>query len=356
MPASDNRGRESGVAAADDRGRESEVAAADDRGRESGVEAADDRARESVVVAAAEGASRGPGRGLGGWVRFAWWRAIGVVVGAGVIVLAARGVTTLPGVPAFLERYPGAYALPDGAPVGFPVWLNWAHYLNFFFLTLIVRTGLQVRREQKPSAYWTPAKGGTKVSIHHWLHTAVDVLWLVNGLAFVVLLFATGQWMRIVPTSWAVFPNAASAGLQYLTLDWPTEHGWVAYNSLQQLMYFVVVFVAAPLAAITGVRMSRWWPQDARRLNRIYPAPLARAIHFPTMLFFVLFVIVHVFLVFTTGALRNLNHMFAASDAVGWAGFAWFAVGFGLAVAAVAAARPLVVTPIASLFGKVSSR
>jgi thiosulfate reductase cytochrome b subunit len=295
-------------------------------------------------------------RTVGEWARILGWGLAGVVAAAGIIVLAARGVTTLPGVPEFLERYPGSYELPESAPVGFPVWANWMHYLNFFFMVLIVRTGLQVRYQKTPPAYWTPAKGGKKISINLWLHTGIDLLWLANGAAFVVLLFATGHWIRIVPTSWEVFPNAASAMLQYLTLDWPTEHGWVNYNSLQQLMYFTVVFVAAPLAAITGLRMSEWWPKDAERLNRIYPAPVARAIHFPTMLFFVLFVIVHVTLVFATGALRNLNHMFAAQDAVSWVGFAWFAGGLVLAVAAVVAARPLVIAPIASLVGKVSSR
>ncbi|MGI5187118.1 cytochrome b/b6 domain-containing protein [Promicromonospora sp. CA-289599] len=295
-------------------------------------------------------------RTLGGWARLLGWGLAGLVAAAGIIVLAARGVTTLPGVPEFLERYPGSYELPESAPVGFPVWVNWMHYLNFFFMVLIVRTGLQVRYQKTPPAYWTPAKGGKKISINLWLHTGIDLLWLANGAAFVVLLFATGHWIRIVPTSWEVFPNAASAMLQYLTLNWPTEHGWVNYNSLQQLMYFTVVFVAAPLAAITGLRMSEWWPKDADRLNRLYPAPVARAIHFPTMLFFVLFVIVHVTLVFATGALRNLNHMFAAQDTVSWVGFAWFAGGLVLAVAAVFAARPLVIAPIASLVGKVSSR
>ena len=73
---------------------------------------------------------------------------------------------------------------------------------------------------------------------------------------FFVLLFVTGQWMRIVPTSWDVFPNALSAALQYVSLDWPTENGWVNYNSLQLLAYFVTVFIAAPLAIVTGMRMS----------------------------------------------------------------------------------------------------
>ncbi|WP_449282514.1 cytochrome b/b6 domain-containing protein [Leucobacter sp.] len=295
-------------------------------------------------------------RALGGWVRLAVLFGGGAIVAAGVVVLAARGVTTLPAAPGFLERYPGEYELPGFVEEGFPAWARWSHYLNFFFVVLIVRTGLLVRYQQKPPAFYTPRRGGKKVSLYLWLHTSLDVLWLANGVVFVVLLFVTGHWARIVPTSWEVFPNAASALLQYLTLEWPVEDGWVNYNSLQQLMYFAVVFVAAPLAAISGVRMSEWWPKDAERLNRLYPAPVARAVHFPVMLFFVVFVIVHVFLVFATGALKNLNHMFAGTPEVSWVGFWWFAAGLAVAAAAVAAARPLVLAPIAGVTGKISNR
>ena len=295
-------------------------------------------------------------RPLAQWVKFAVWGLVGAVVVAGIIVLAARGVTTLPGVPEFMTRFPGEYHPPIAADEGFPAWARWTHFLNFFFMVLIVRTGLLVRYQQKPPAFYTPKRGGKKISLYLWLHTSIDILWLLNGAVFVVLLFVTDHWVRIVPTSWEVFPNALSAGLQYLTLEWPTENGWVSYNSLQQLMYFTVVFIAAPLAAVTGVRMSEWWPERARRLNRLYPAPLARAIHFPVMLFFVLFVIVHVFLVLATGALRNLNHMFAGTDQVNWAGFWWFVVALLAATAVGWLARPLVIAPIANLFGRVSNR
>ncbi|WP_426518163.1 cytochrome b/b6 domain-containing protein [Diaminobutyricibacter sp. McL0618] len=295
-------------------------------------------------------------RSLAQWVRLMVAIVVGVIVAAAIIVLAARGVTTLPGVPEFLQRYPGSYALPDSVEPGFPAWARWAHYLNFFFMVLIVRTGLIVRYQRKPPAFYTPKRGGKKVSIYLWLHTGLDLLWLLNGLVFVVLLFATGAWPRIVPTSWAVFPNALSALLQYLTLQWPVENGWVNYNSLQQLMYFAVVFIAAPLAAITGIRMSSWWPKNSPRLDRIYPAPLARAIHFPTMLFFVLFVIIHVFLVFATGALQNLNHMFAGTDEISWTGFWIFAAGLAVVVAVWLLVRPLVLAPIANVFGRVSNR
>ncbi|MET1155410.1 cytochrome b/b6 domain-containing protein, partial [Arthrobacter sp.] len=235
-------------------------------------------------------------RTLGQWIRRVVLLAAGAVAAAAFLVLAARGVTTLPGVPEFLERYPGEYHLPATAEPGFPWWAQWTHFLNLFLMVLIIRSGYQVRTQQKPPAFWTPKGGGKKVSINLWLHQSLDILWLVNGLVFVVLLFASGHWMRIVPTSWEVFPNALSALLQYMTLDWPVENGWVNYNSLQQLMYFIVVFIAAPLAALTGVRMSEFWPKNAKTLSRIYPVEAARAVHFPTMLFFVLFILIHVFL------------------------------------------------------------
>src|SRR5699024_4696850 len=166
------------------------------------------------------------------------------------------------------------------------------------------------------------------------------------GVIFVVLLFISGHWARIVPTSWEVFPNALSALLHYMTHEWPIEDAWVNYNSLQQLMYFIIVFIAAPVAAITGVRMSVWWPKDAAKLYEIYPAPLARALHFPTMLL----------LVFATGMRPNLGYMFAGTNVVGWAGLIWFIVAMVVVVAGWSAARPLLMAPIANLFGRVSSR
>ena len=295
-------------------------------------------------------------RTLGQWIKRVVLLALGAVAAAAILVLAARGVTTLPGVPEFLERYPGEYHLPETAEPGFPWWAQWTHFLNIFLMALIIRSGYQVRTQQKPPAFWTPKRGGKKISINLWLHQSLDILWLVNGLIFVVLLFASGHWMRIVPTSWEVFPNALSALLQYMTLDWPVENGWVNYNSLQQLMYFLVVFIAAPLAAITGVRMSEFWPKNAKTLSKIYPVEAARAIHFPTMLFFVLFILIHVFLVFSTGALRNLNHMFGGTDVVNWVGFWLFAAAIGATVAGWYAARPILLAPIAKVFGQVSSR
>lgn len=296
------------------------------------------------------------------WVPVIILGAFSVLGMATALVLGARWLLNIETIAQFVATYPGEYDLPESAPVGFPAWMGWQHFFNVFLIVLIIRTGLQVRHQQKPPAYWS-SKHSPKVNINLWLHQTLDVLWLVNGIVFIALLFGTGHWMRIVPTSWEVFPNALSAALQYMSLDWPTENGWVNYNALQELAYFVTVFIAAPLAAITGYRMSAFWPKKAATLNRAYPVEVARKLHFPVMIYFVVFIFTHVALVFSTGALRNLNHMYAAQGsadptqyAENWTGFWLFAASLLVIGLAWVACRPLLLAPIARLFGTVSSR
>lgn len=269
-------------------------------------------------------------------------------------VLFVRWLLTGDAMQSFLTDYPGEYHLPEWAPVGIPWWLSWAHFFNVFLMVLIIRSGSQIRTEQRPTVFWTPKwNPQRKIGLTIWFHQSLDLLWLLNGVIFVVLLFVTGQWVRIVPTSWEVFPNALSAALQYVSLDWPTENGWVNYNSLQQLTYFATVFLAAPLAIASGVRMSGLWPKNAQRLNKLYPIEMARAIHFPVMLYFVVFIIFHVTLVLATGTLRNLNHMYAGQDVVNWTGFWIFVASILVIAGTIFAARPVVIAPIAALFGRV---
>lgn len=286
----------------------------------------------------------------------------GIVVLAAIVVFSARWFLGTSMGADFVATYDGHPELPEGTPTGIPAWMSWQHFLNFFFMALIVKTGVSIRYERKAPAYWAPKKSGQKMSLTIWIHLMIDLLWVINGAIFFVLLFTTGQWARIVPTSFDVFPHAASAAVQYASLDWPTENGWVHYNGLQLLLYFVTVFVVAPLAILTGFRMSSFWPtSDA--LNKIYPVGIARKMHFPIALYFAVFVIIHVLMVFATGALRNLNHMWAAQGdadptayAGNWTGFIFFILGLAVTTAAVVVARPMVLAPVARLFGNVTAR
>ena len=297
------------------------------------------------------------------WIRLAWIIPV-VLVGAAIIVFGAQWLRSLDGVKAFLTTYPGHSALPSWAPVGFPAWLQWQHGLSAFLMLFILRTGWLVRTTRRPDAFFTRRNTGLirtkgqpiRIGLQLWFHLTLDALWVLNGLVFYVLIFSTGQWVRIVPTRWDTIPNAISAALQYASLNWPTEDGWVNYNALQLLSYFAVVFLMAPLAILTGLRMTPglagWW----RRFDRVYPLPVARKVHFPLAVLFAAFIVVHVFLVLATGALRNLNHMYAGRDDQSWIGFIVFAAFLAVCVAGWFALRPVVLRLLAGTMGTVGRR
>lgn len=292
-------------------------------------------------------------------------RALAAVVVAALIlgiaaVALARWLRTTAGVRSFLDSYPGTATLPEWAPSGVPAWLSWQHFLSAFLLLFVLRSGLLIRGKQRPPAFWTrdparfPRTSRTprRLSLHTWWHLVVDALWLANGAIYVVLLLVSGRWVRIVPTSWDVVPNAVSAGLQYLSLDWPTAHSWVAYNALQLLSYFATVFLAAPLAVLTGLRLSPFWgsrPWAARLL----PERRARWLHWAVTVYFIAFTVTHVFLVLTTGARRNLNLMYAGRNDDTAIGVAVFLLSLLVTVVAAAVFRPPVQTAIAERTGTV---
>lgn len=312
--------------------------------------------------------------GTNRWLNVVWLLPIGwVLLLLGVAM--AQYLRELPAVREFVQRHPGTgFATGFGTPM--PAWLRAQHFLNLFFLTFIMRAGLQILADH-PRLYWTrhstPGKEWLRmqkevpstplwtakqdsitlpkhlglpgirhsIGLARWWHLGVDVLWLTNGLVFYVLLFTTGEWRRIVPTSWQVFPDAVSVLLQYLSMNWPVNESWVAYNALQMLAYFITVFIAAPLALLTGLGMSpalsTWFHGISKRLS----IQTARSLHFLVFCWFLVFIFVHVTLVFATGVLRNLNHIFAGTDATNWVGFGIFSGSMGIVMIAWLAATPL---------------
>ncbi|WP_026818341.1 cytochrome b/b6 domain-containing protein [Arthrobacter castelli] len=297
------------------------------------------------------------------WSKLVWIVPVVIVVAAAAVIASRWFLDSAAGQD-FLSQYSGHSRAAEGTPAGFPWWLQWQHFFNLFLIVLIVRAGWMVRTQQTPEAYWTRTVGPrsrqnppAKMSIYLWLHYSLGTLWILNGVVFYVLLFSTGHWKRVVPGGWEIFPNAISAGLQYLSLNWPMESAWNSYNALQLLAYFVTIFIAAPLAIITGIRLSSLW-RNNWKINRFYPIEAARAVHLPVMFYFVLFIFVHVVLVFTTGMRRNLNYMFSSQgqDTVNWIGFWIFVVAAIIVVLGWIAARPLFMQSAAQLTGKVTRR
>jgi len=264
-------------------------------------------------------------------------------------VLIARWWRDDPAGAAFIAQYPGAVAPLPGTPTGFPAWLSWTHFLTGFFLLFIVSSSLHLRGGTRPPAFVTRRNAGPlrtasapkRLGLHTWWHLVVVTLWVATGLVYVTLLLVSGHWARIVPTEWSVVPNAISAGLQYLSLDWPRHNSWVSYNALQVLFYGATVFLAAPLALVTGLRLSPVWPQRWMRARGPLSDTWARQTHSLVLWYFLAFTVVHVGLVLLTGARRNLNAMYLGiNDAESWLGAGVFAASVVVMAVAWVLLRP----------------
>jgi len=243
------------------------------------------------------------------------------------------------------------YASSD-APLGFPKWIRIAHYMNLLFMTLLIRSGLSILMDH-PRLYWTvhctpdqhwlrftplsvpldriwtakddsrylsPWLGlpGYRHSVgvaRHW-HFPVALCFIGNGLIFLFLTFVTFHWRRIVPSSWSIFPNAWAYFVHYATLHMPPEpNGFYNYNGLQQLSYFAVIFIMAPLSFFTGLAMSpaidNHFPKYAKFFGN---RQIARSIHFLLLTGYLGFILVHITMVSVTGLARNMNHIMFGTD------------------------------------------
>ena len=287
----------------------------------------------------------------------------------------------------FTYQYPGTssdYVTPVDS--GFPWWLRWQHFFNLFFMVFIIRAGLQILADHprlylnsgsKPDTEWLrlrgpvpedrrdsadattvwtakddsvalPAQVGIpgfrhSIGLARWWHFSFDLLWLINGAIFFILIFSTDQWRRLVPTSLDVFPNAASTALQYLSLQLPENAGFSTYNALQLIAYFVTVFIAAPLAMITGLlqapAISARFGTGSGLLNR----QVARSIHFLVMIWMLIFIVIHTAMIFITGFVGNVNHITLGTDTTSSSGVWLYALWMAVVVVFWIVASPLTI-------------
>jgi hypothetical protein len=100
------------------------------------------------------------------------------------------------------------------------------------------------------------------------------------------------------------------------------------------------VFIAAPLALIMGLGMSPALSTRVKWVSRRLSIQTARSLHFLVLVWFVVFIVVHVSLVFTTGLVRNLNHIYVARNDESWVGFVIFCAVTALLTSLWVAATP----------------
>jgi methionine sulfoxide reductase catalytic subunit len=219
--------------------------------------------------------------------------------------------------------------------LGFPLAIRLTHAFNIVFLTLLIRSGIEIlgghpmlyfndhcrpgsewirftskrmfrkqrwtaEDEKQPYTPWVALPGRDNLGLGRFWHFVAVVGWLMTGVIYVLALATSEQWQRLVPTSWSVLPQAWAAAMDYLRLDLPRPGN--PYNALQQLTYFALVFVATPVQILTGLAMS---PAVAGRFPW-FPAlfggrQAARSLHFLGLVAFVAFTIHHTALVIAHG-------------------------------------------------------
>ena len=132
-------------------------------------------------------------------------------------------------------------------PHGFPFWIRWSHFFNLFFLFMLVRSGLSILMEHPrlyfndhctPGTEWirfTPLRVPTDriwtakddaryispvvatpgyrhtVGIARSWHFITVYGFVLTGVFFVIGLFTTEQWRRLVPTSPDIFVTGVEA-------------------------------------------------------------------------------------------------------------------------------------------------
>lgn len=230
--------------------------------------------------------------------------------------------------------------------LGFPLWLRIAHLINVLCITLLIRSGIQILMDH-PKLYWndntTPGsewiKFTKKVMPKDKLWTSMDeaegispliglpggfhnlgqgrrwhfltaMVWVINGVIYVILLFITGEWRRLIPTSLSIFPGAWHSLLTYLSFHIPPLSEFHPYDPLQQLTYMTIVFILSPLMIVTGMAMS---PAIAARYPW-YPKlfggrQAARSIHFLGFVTMILFTLVHLILVIVVHGSQNIQNI-----------------------------------------------
>ena len=279
---------------------------------------------------------------------------------------------------AFIQNHPGIAQSAPSVDSGFPRWLQLQHFLNMFFMLFIMRAGLQILADH-PRLYWgrdcTPGSDWFRfqvpvprgriwtakddsvtlptwlgipglrhtLGLSRWWHFSINLLWLINGIAFYALLFSTDQWRRLVPLTWEVFPAALSTAIQYASLNFPVDEGWTRYNGLQQLSYFITVFIAAPASIVTGLLQSPAISNALGSFGRLFNRQAMRSVHFISFAWFVGFILAHGAMVFVTGIRQNTNHMFGGVDDNSWTGFPLFLLAMAVMVAAWLVVSPLTI-------------
>jgi len=145
-----------------------------------------------------------------------------------------------------------------------------------------------------------------------YLHFQSAWVLVMTGLLYVAVGLLNGHFRRnLLPARPDVSPKRLAVSIgQHLRFERPgAEEAW-SYNVLQRLAYLLVVFVLFPMIIWTGLAMSpSFVAAIPAAVNVLGGQQSARTLHFFLTGSLVLFLLVHVFMVFLAGFRNRMRAM-----------------------------------------------
>jgi thiosulfate reductase cytochrome b subunit len=145
-----------------------------------------------------------------------------------------------------------------------------------------------------------------------YLHFQAAWLVVLTGLLYAISIFFTGHLRKnLLPAKVDLSWRALSRSIaNHLRFQRPTEADAWSYNVLQRLSYLFVIFVLFPLVIWTGLAMSPAFVSAfPATVNVLGGQQSARTLHFFVSLALVLFLLVHVGMVWFAGFRSRMRAM-----------------------------------------------
>jgi thiosulfate reductase cytochrome b subunit len=203
---------------------------------------------------------------------------------------------------------------------------RWMHWINFPLLAMMIWSGLLIYWANAVYSfrifgyeifYFFPAGFYESLNIPYRLAEGLQLhfffMWLfaVNGLAYIVYTFLSGEWRALLPVP-ASFRRAPIVALHdaHIVKNKPTQG---KYNDAQRIAYTGVILMGAG-SIVTGLAIYKS-TQLAWLTSLLGGYEWARWLHFWLMVLFVLFFVVHVVQVALAGW-ANFRSMVTGYDVV----------------------------------------
>lgn len=197
---------------------------------------------------------------------------------------------------------------------------RWMHWINFPLILIMIYSGLRIYKAEDiyafgilgwewfsffPDPFYESLDLNRRLARGLAFHFNFAWLFTLNGLAYAIYTWRTGEWRQLVPSR-RYLKNAWYVLLHDLHLrkEAPPNRG--RYNEAQRLTYSLVLFLGF-LAILSGFAIFK--PTQLSFLTALLGGyETARLIHFTVTIAFVLFFVVHILQVARAG-FRNFMSM-----------------------------------------------